>query len=103
MADVAADIDRKVTADGTGGGGQGVGGSEENCAERLVSRMSRSCLGTGINIPSNYALLSEGGLVRTTASLDGVTALPDHGADGAAHHVCPAVSATSGGLGVGCN
>lgn len=25
---------------------------------------------------------------RTAAGLDGVTALPDHGADGAAQHVC---------------
>ena len=28
------------------------------------------------------------GVKRTTAGLDGVTALPDHGADGAAQHVC---------------
>lgn len=44
--------DSKVTTDGTGGGSQGVGGTEED-----------------------------------TAGLDGVLALPNHGADGAAQHV----------------
>lgn len=52
VADVAADIDGVVTTDGTGGGGQGVGGTQDG-----------------------------------TAGLDGVLALPDHGADGTAQHV----------------
>lgn len=49
--------DGVVTTDGTGGGGQGVGGTEED-----------------------------------TAGLDGILALPDHSADGAAQHVCCCVS-----------
>jgi hypothetical protein len=52
VADVSADIDGEVTADGAGGGGQRVGGAKED-----------------------------------TASLDGITALPDHGANGARVHV----------------
>lgn len=31
VADVAANIDRVVTTDGAGGGGQRVGGAEEDC------------------------------------------------------------------------
>lgn len=31
VADVAADIDGEVTADGAGGGGKGVGGTEDGC------------------------------------------------------------------------
>ena len=53
MADVASDIDGVVTTDGAWGGGQWVGGTEENAA-----------------------------------GLDGVLALPDHGADWARVHVC---------------
>ena len=49
--------DGEVTTDGTGGGSQGVGGTEEN-----------------------------------TAGLDGVLALPDHGADRAAQHVWSCVN-----------
>lgn len=52
VADVASDIDGVVTTDGAWGGGQWVGGTEENAA-----------------------------------GLDGVLALPDHGADWARVHV----------------
>ena len=52
VADVAADVEGVVTTDGTGSGGQGVGGTQDG-----------------------------------TAGLDGVLALPDHSADGAAQHV----------------
>jgi hypothetical protein len=53
VADVATDVNGKVTTDGSGSRGGRVGGAEED-----------------------------------TAGLDGVTALPDHGADGARVHVC---------------
>jgi len=53
VADVAADVEGVVAADGAGGRGKGVGGTEDGA--------------TG---------------------LDGITALPDHGADGARSHVC---------------
>jgi len=52
VADVAANVEGEVTTDGAGGGGEGVGGTEDGAA-----------------------------------GLDGVTALPDHGADGAGAHV----------------
>lgn len=52
MADIAADVNGEITTDGAGGGGQGVGGTEDD-----------------------------------TAGLDDVTALPDHGGDGARAHV----------------
>lgn len=52
VADVTADINGVVTADGARGRGEGVGGTEKN-----------------------------------TTGLDGITALPDHGADGTAVHV----------------
>ena len=52
VANVAADGKGEVTTDGARGGGEGVGGAEED-----------------------------------TAGLDGVTSLPDHGADGARGHV----------------
>ena len=52
VADVAANVEGEVTTDGAGGGGEGVGGTEDGAA-----------------------------------GLDGVTALPDHGADGAGSHV----------------
>jgi len=56
VADVATDVNGEVATDGAGGGGSGVGGTEEG-----------------------------------TAGLDGITALPDHGADGARVHVCELV------------
>jgi hypothetical protein len=52
VAHVAANVEGEVATDGAGGGGEGVGGTEDGAA-----------------------------------GLDGVTALPDHGADGAGAHV----------------
>lgn len=41
VADVAADIDGEVTTDGARGGGQGVGGAEEDCGEIILSAVWR--------------------------------------------------------------
>lgn len=55
VADIAADSEGVVAADGAGGGGERVGGTEDS-----------------------------------TAGLDGIEALPDHGDDGAGVHVLQA-------------
>lgn len=52
VANVAANVEGEVAADGAGGGGEGVGCTKDS-----------------------------------TAGLDGVTAFPDHGADGTGAHV----------------
>jgi hypothetical protein len=36
VADVAADIDGEVTTDGAGGGGKGVGGTEDGCCMLIM-------------------------------------------------------------------
>lgn len=59
-----------VTADGARGGGERVGGTEDGC-DMLVNFSGQSIDGE-----------------HTTTGLDGVAALPDHGDDGAAQHVC---------------
>jgi hypothetical protein len=64
------DIDGVVTTDGAGGGSEGVGGAEESWGRKLSVIGSHRDKGR-----------------RTAASLDGITALPDHGDDGAAVHV----------------
>lgn len=70
MADVAADIDGVVATDGARGRGKRVGGTEDGCVNGL-------------------AKMSQGKKSRqhTAAGLDSITALPDHGADGARVHV----------------
>jgi hypothetical protein len=47
VADVAADIDGEVTTDGAGGGGKGVGGTEDGCymlvIEHTTNRWATYC------------------------------------------------------------
>lgn len=76
MADVAADVDGEVTTDGAGGRGQRVGGAEEDCKRKILASDNETRA-------EGYGFI----WIRTTAGLDGVTALPDHGADGARQHV----------------
>ncbi len=71
VADVAADIDGIVTTDGTWLGGERVGGTEEDCSYQYNEDGS-VWVGLG---------------KHTTASLDGITTFPDHGADGSAAHI----------------
>jgi hypothetical protein len=73
VADVAADVDGIVTTDGTRGGGKRVGGTKDACEVLVVNTMF--CWGE-----------------CTAAGLAGVTALPDHGDDRTAEHVCGNVS-----------
>jgi hypothetical protein len=69
--------DGKVAADGARGGGERVGCAEDNCVvfcELFGSEeVAWGCLRRS---------------KRTTASLDGITAFPDHGTDGTTQHVC---------------
>ena len=78
------DIDGVVTTNGAGGGGEGVGGAEESWRRKL------SVIGS-----------HRGKGRRTAASLDGITALPDHGDDGAAVHVYWSSQHRSGSTRVG--
>ena len=68
--------DGKVAADGARGGGERVGCAEDSC----VSFDQHSSSWGSIS-----AALGES--KRTTASLHGVTAFPDHSADGATQHI----------------
>lgn len=86
VADVAADVDGEVATDGAGGRGEGVGGAEEDCwrqksAFDLFQWVELARLVRRDGIANERS-------VRTTTGLDGITALPDHGGDRAALHVC---------------
>jgi hypothetical protein len=68
VADVAAQIDTVIATDGTWGGGERVGGTKEDWKCQTVRRWRVSG-------------------VPTTASLDGITSLPDHSADRSRSHI----------------
>lgn len=75
VAHVAAGLEAEVAADGAGGGGEGVGGTEHDW--RRVCQLvffEKACLERGVR-------------VRTAAGLDGIKTLPNHSDDGAAVHV----------------
>jgi len=72
VADVPSDIDSVITADRAWGGSQWVGG-----AEKSWYKLDMWCCGA----------LGKGGWGHTAAGLDGIAALPDHGADWAGVHV----------------
>lgn len=52
MADVAADVNGEVATDGAGGGGEGVGGTEDGCSELWLDIVfcEKGYHGEGINV-----------------------------------------------------